>query len=586
MNKLLKITFDRYGYDGPFLNNILGTEYGGDYLFRDEGGLILALEDIRKSRGKIVVFPDFDMDGISAGAILYAGLSLLGFDAEIYAPDVSKGYGITKRDIDKALKAWPDMRAMITCDVGIDCHSAIAYAKSKGLTAFVTDHHPENPERRVPADFIVDPCRSERDCPFEGVCGAYVAYHVMTTYARLTGNEAIIALMSKLSIFAALGSCGDLMPVIHDTRKAILDGIREFNSLLDHDDAYGYLSCSPESLPDAYAAVFENLRALHYYLLRAGMARPGDVTHTTLGFTYCPMFNSVKRMQGSMTELYALLYTRNNGRVGELAEWLAGLNKARKALTASEFAKMLDGAYSGHGCEPYLYAVDCVPGICGLLAMKMSEASGMPCIVTCRAGRRYSGSGRVPDGIPRKLLEYPGVEISGHEGAFGISIDASMFDAYADYLRLALDSFAEASRDAEPSEPVPDPSPVVRIGEGAGDCDFRVSSLEAYDECFGYAAEIDGLRPFGRGFEEPEHILAFGPEDIMEVRTMGAGNEHLKASLRFNIQMVLFGGTSRYLEDLSHCGDPGRIFRLRGRFSINEYNGSTSLQFVASGWAS
>lgn len=579
MNSLLKLSFERYGYNYDFLKSIHESRYGGKYIFKGEGEILLKLEELRKTKSKVVILPDFDMDGISSGCVLYAGLSLLGFDCAIYAPNTNAGYGFEPKDIDDILARWPDTKAILTCDVGATCFAACRHAEKLGLTMLVTDHHPEAAEKRVAAYAVMDPARYDTDCDFIGICGAYVAYHLVATYAKMIGNEAVSYLIDRLSIFAMLGSCGDLMPVVYDTRNIIANGVKELNALLDAEELSEYFKCDAAALPEAYRAPFDNIRKLHFWLVRNERIAPGDVTDVDIGFTYCPMFNSVKRMGGSMDDLYDLLY-HDHDNISDAAERLWELNAERKALVAEEYARLVSDPEQKYA--PYIYLSDCgKPGIFGLLAMKIMQGTGLPCFVLDR--NSLTGSGRVPDVLPREILEFKGVSMQGHSNAFGVSIKPKAIDLYREFVEDSVRS--EMARLIEAQGEIEDIRPVIAMGAHPcynGEYDLSVTRIDDYDVLFGYAVEIDRFRPFGKGFEEPEHIFKISRRDIKELRTMGADNSHLRIGLDYNIRMVFFGGASRCLEDIESETDPDRVYKFAGRFSINEYAGSRSLQFMIS----
>lgn len=583
MNHLLKISFDRCGYDYDFLKNIYMNKYDGKYLFRDEDKLMLKLKYIRDTKQKIVILPDFDMDGISSGLILYAGLSLFGFNTALYAPDVTKGYGFDEADIDNIIFEHPDVRYIITCDVGITCYHAVTYAKSKGIEMLITDHHPEAVNNRVDADIIVDPSRYDSDCDFIGVCGAYVAYHVVSTFSRMLDNKAIIDLVRHLELFAALGSCGDLMPVIHDTRSIIINGIKEFNALLDADDLNSYFQCSVDLLPDVFVSVFENIRRLHFWLLRNNNMHVGDITDVDFGFTYCPMFNSVKRMQGDIKELYKLLYTRyewNDESFDALAGWLWNLNLSRKALVSDTFSDLIDNI-DNQKYAPYIFVTTCSAGICGLLAMKVMQYTGTICLMVTDCDDMYIGSGRIPEWFDRNILQYESVKIDGHANAFGIRIPKNICDDYFKYLDKVIAEYVSELQD----QAVEDNRIILAMGGHMcydNKYDLSITRPDDYDMCFGYACEIEKFRPFGKGFIEPEHIFKITKKDILDLRLMGSAKTHFKITVPFNINMVCFGGASRYFDIIDNCFDDDQVFAFSGRFSINEFNNNKNLHFVIS----
>ena len=575
MNRLLRDSFLHKGYTYEYLTDIFRDVYGQNYIFEDEGQLVLALKKIHDAGRHVVVYPDFDMDGISAGCILYAGLSLFGFRVSLFAPRTDRGYGMEPEDVERLVSEFPDASAVITCDVGIAAMDAIARARSHGLEVLVTDHHPET--MRTSASVIVDPSRIGSQAEFKCVCGAYVALHVMRLYADLTGNEAVKALIEKLTLFAGLGSRGDAMPVIHDTRSVVRRSVELFNQLLDCEDVSEFFGCSVEMLPDVYVAPFENLRALHYYMLREGKVQGGDLTEETYDFKYCPLFNSIKRMGSDIRLLYDLLYTRypweRNTEREDLCSWIVENNETRKAAIKQIYESLAQDASQAYA--PYIYLADAKPGLLGPLASKFLELTGKPCLVLRPDGDGYSGSGRTPQGFDRTkngAFTFPGVKADGHENAFGAHVPKKLLKDVRDAMERGF--LAMPSGTGVPGE-------YYVLGMNGrqclGDYDFSITRPDDFDVCFEYAHEIDRFRPFGQGLEEPEFALAFTPRDVLGSRVMGSSQTHLRLSLDHAITVVWFNGAG-FLEKLS-AARPEDVFRIAGKFRINRFNGSEYLQF-------
>lgn len=585
MNELLRISFGRLNYDYAFLTDMCRNRYGPDYLFMGEAEICLALKRLRTAKARIAVMPDFDMDGISAGGILYAGLSLLGFRVSIHEPDPSGGYGIRQADVDAVLERFPDTKAILTCDVGAGEEFAVAYAKSMGLEVYVTDHHIEKPGHRVDADAVMDPCRYDETAEFTGVCGAWVAWHLIMTYARLAGTAAQQELCRKLVLFTGLGSCGDLMPVLHDTRSAIQASVKEFNALLDAENVDAYFGCPAMMLPEPYAAPFENLRSLHFFLVDCGKIKGGDVTDETYSFTYCPMFNSVRRMGEKMDGVYRMLYHRYSWNSIDrltLFRWISDLNDSRKQLVQDLFKK-LDGV-PDQALAPYIYLIDAAPGILGLLAAKLMDKTGKPCLVLRPDPDKkgFSGSGRVPEWMDKgDMLVFDGVTFDGHDHAFGAFVRQ---DRLMEVWRR-MDARYNAERERHEAETVnqTDPRPVICVGGHAslGDYDFSITKPDDCDTCMDYAMEIDKMRPFGPGFREPEFVLRFTGADVKGARVMGADRTHLKLDMGHGLSVVWFGG-GWMINEIELAGDDAK-YALSGTFGINEFNGSRFLQFMVSG---
>lgn len=586
MNPLLQISFHKMGYDYDFLTDINRPKYGDDYLFHGEADICLALKELRANKDRIVILPDFDMDGISAGAVLLAGLSVMGFRAELYQPNPNGGYGFKQADIDAIMHRWPDVKAILTCDVGVSETFAVAYAASYGIRVLVTDHHMEKPGRRVDAEAVMDPCRYDETAAFQGVCGAWVAWHLVTTYAALDGNAIQQALCKKLALFVGLGSCGDLMPMKYDTRLAVLASTAEFTALMNADTLSDYFGCDEMSLPEAYVAPFDNMKALHAFLSGFGKADGKLVTDEDYSYLYCPMFNSVRRMGQQLDNVYAMLYQKhvwNSLDRLTLFRWLFDLNDSRKKAVSNLYQQLVSD--KRQAMAPYLYLIEAVPGILGLLAAKLMDLSGRPCLVLHPDPEKngFSGSGRVPAWMDKgDMLAADGVSCDGHERAFGVFVPENQLQEVC----RRMDERYQAERERHETESRgPDPRTVVCIGGHAacGDYDFSINALDDFDTCMDYANQVQTFRPFGTEFPEPVFVLKFLKSDVIGCRKMGSDNSHARISFDANFQAVWFGG-ARFLDEMEGDGD-GQAYALEGRFGINSFNGSTSLQFMVSGKA-
>lgn len=577
VNRLLKAGFDRLGYTYEYLKDIHTDLYGGTYLFKDEDRIVTALKQLHDTGRKIAIWPDFDMDGISAGGVLYGGLSLMGFNAVLLAPSTRAGYGMQFADADRLLSEHPDVAAVITCDVGIAAWDVIGYLQSLDVDVYVTDHHPE--KSRSSADAVMDPSRTDDPSPFKGVCGAFVAWHLVTLYARLACTPDVQALAGKLVLLAGLGSVGDNMPVTHDTRSAIQASVAEMNALLDAETLEDYFHVDPGRLPDAYVAPFDNLRALHFQLLHMGKMPEGDVDDVTYGFRYAPMFNCFKRLGEDMTKLYRLLYTRyewnSEERVSLCAE-LSAMNEYRKKLSLELFGQMSD---SEQPFAPYVYILDAFAGMLGPLASRMLERTGLPCVVVRPDGDGFKGSGRTPEWFDGTgVFDAGGCSSDGHAHAFGIKACGNFA------LEGLRDRMAAASR-SRPEAGTADLSRCVRIcinGHAPGaKYDLSISRVDDHDILMDYAVGLQKWRPFGEGLEEPLFLLSFAKSDIGGVRTMGVDQSHLRLHLAHNLTVVWFHGAG-FLKDTKDDAD-GQVYTLAGRPGLNVFNGSTSLQFMADG---
>lgn len=578
VNKLLRIGFNRLGYDYEYLKRVSTPLYGGTYLFKDEDKAVLALQKLKLSGDRVVIWPDFDVDGISAGCVLYAGLNLMGIRASIFAPGTRSGYGMHFSDADRLLNEFPDVKAVLTCDVGIAAWDVIGYLQANEVDVYVTDHHPET--SRSTADAVVDPSRMDDGSPFKGVCGAFVAWHLVMLYAKLACTPEIQELVRKLVLFAGLGSVGDAMPVTHDTRYAIRDSLTEINALLEAETLADYFKADPDTLPDAYTAPFDNLKALHFHLLREGTVRHGDVDDEMYGFKYCPMLNSFKRLGGDMATLYKLLYRKYEWNSEErllLCKFVSDQNVTRKEQSQALFKDMLE---TEQPYAPYIYVVDAFAGMLGPLASKMSERTGLPCLVLRPDGDGYKGSGRTPEWFPsRELFNSDGCTADGHDHAFGAYVPAESMQAMRDRMHdasKARPTDGQYGLDACVRVCVNGHAPEARY-------DLSVSRVDDHDVLMDYAMSISAYRPFGEGLEEPLFVLYFLKSDIRHTRAMGSDKSHLRLDLDHNVTVIWFSN-AKFLDETEDDPDD-TMYALLGRPGLDEFNGSVSLRFMASGRA-
>ena len=190
------------------------------WLFKD---MEKAVQILRGNREKLVaISSDFDCDGIFSAIILKKGLEKVGIRSEIYTPDrVAEGYGVNRRIVDEATEAGAEI--LLTCDNGIAANEEIRYAKEKGMTVIVTDHH-EVQEELPPADAVVD--HKQEDCgyPFKGLCGAGVAFQLIGALYEKEGISPDER--EDLLEYAAIATVADVMELKGENRGLVKSGLR------------------------------------------------------------------------------------------------------------------------------------------------------------------------------------------------------------------------------------------------------------------------------------------------------------------------------------------------------------------------
>ena len=232
-------------------------------------GVVEALHEVFEQVSEtqtIIVIPDFDMDGIMSGTLLVPGLSERGFPVELFVPDPGAGYGFSADQAERLLAQHPYARWAITCDVGISCREGLVRLADGGVRTIVTDHHIEDASTtsRDEAWAVVDPCGLTETFALPGICGAHVAWRVLTAYAGRYGTAQQRDHINQLRVLAGIGTVSDCMPLLHDNRALVRDAVALLRLLWANPDPW---FADTVSGTPAYVGVF---RGLSYVLTACG----------------------------------------------------------------------------------------------------------------------------------------------------------------------------------------------------------------------------------------------------------------------------------------------------------------------------
>lgn len=562
MGVLMNSVFRRRHYDSDFLTQISVCSHA---IPKDTDVLCERLFALWKSQQLIVIYTDFDCDGICAGVTAFSGLSELGFKCALFLPDTSSGYGFRPADVDAILRQYPDCQAILTGDVGISSYDAVSYGKAKGLTMLVTDHH--LPSKGVHlADVLVDPQRSDDKDSYGMICGANVMYQVLRYYAMRYAKDSDFACVQidRLRFFAGLGTISDGMPVYYENRRMISDMIRLSRILYNHEDVrlVRQIKGSP--------VYRRTMLGIHLLLCvfheQEKFRHTADIDETFFGFYVVPMLNSLKRMNGNVRLAYDIFFGGEEAAVAAIHDLLA-LTEERKALVSSAFEAMTQAVQP---YAPYIYVTDAPGGVCGLLAQKMMGVTGLPCFVVHEDGEDYSGSGRCPSWFPF-LTAYPTSEYwwaAGHDAAFGCGMSGELG------LDLLFQMLSEEVPKKRPETEVYEPDYIVST---FGDCDSEFD-LFAFST---FLYECDGVKPFGVGFPSPEGLFRLRKSEATWT-LMGEKKNHIRATMPSGIVIVCFfqGDGFHSSKDLSERLPD--VVEIKGHLAWNEFRDVTSIQVVGS----
>lgn len=451
---------------------------------------------IRAGR-EIVVFGDFDVDGVSAAAVLVTTLQKLGGKAEAFLPvREAEGYGLTFAAIARCFKERGRAPGLlVTVDCGIGSVAEVAYLNRLGIEVIITDHHEPGAEH-PPAAVIVDP-RLGASPGAENLCGAGVAFkvaHALVAVGKANGWYRGGALGGDLLVPVGLATVTDIVPLTGENRLLVWSALKHW---------------------ERFAG--SGLRAL---LSRAAQRTMPVPDAYTFGFILGPRINAAGRMDSAMLA-YELLTTRDKDRAAELAAKLEGLNGMRRGVedrivqAARRQCGLEDEAVpfgaaavvaGGAGSEGWH------PGVIGIVASRLSDLAGRPAaVVSFDASGGGRGSVRACEGYHAiHALAASGEALEtygGHARAAGFQVKPGCFEAFKRLFCAACGKQAAA----------------------AGAAGGRTLTVDGWLEpealTLGLFREQQRLAPFGQGNPAPRWGVR--QVTVKEAKPMGTSGEHM-----------------------------------------------------------
>ena len=345
----------------------------------------------------IVVFGDYDVDGVTATALLYQHLKGMGANVKCMLPSrEGDGYGLSKNAIQSIHeKGYP---LIVTVDNGIAALDEADFAAELGVDLIITDHH--LPHERLPrAVAVVDPRREDDTSPFKGLCGAGVAFKLCAALDGCPPEE----MLEYCGDLAAVGTVADVMPLTGENRTLVKAGLRQ----LQQTDRPGFVALLDE----------------------VGLAGK-TVTAENVSYAIAPRINAAGRMDSAVTALQLVL-CEDEDRAAELAHRLTEINAARQE-TEQEIVK---AAQELLDAEPgiledrviLLWGRDWHPGVIGIVASRLVEKTGRPVIVvSVDEHGEGKGSGRSVQGFNLHACIASCTDLllrfGGHAMAAGLSV--------------------------------------------------------------------------------------------------------------------------------------------------------------------
>jgi single-stranded-DNA-specific exonuclease len=464
-----------------------------------------------RERRKIVVYGDYDADGMTATAILLLCLKLLGADVSYHVPNrLEDGYGLNSDAIRTLAERGASV--VVTVDCGVASITEAALARELGLELIITDHH-EFADQLPDAAAIVHPRLPGHDYPFAGLCGAGVALKLAWALCQRASEAKKVTdrlrdfLLSAVGL-AALGTVADVVPLIDENRILVRHGL---NSL--------------KHMPPLGLSALMQVTKLH--------DKPG-LESEDIAFMLAPRLNAAGRF-GQAQLAVELLTTDSRERAQQLADYIHQLNSSRESLEKSiqiAAGKQIKEQFDPEGDSALVLAGrGWHAGVIGLVAGRLAEKYHRPVVLIAldELGIKPGiGSARSPNGVNlhaalAACTEHL-VSHGGHACAAGLKIDEAKVDAFrAAFCEHAANETTEASR-----------IPEIRVDAEGPFCQLTLETVR----------QIQSLAPFGCGNPRPI-LCATGVKLSEPPKKMGASERHLSMKLvqqRTPIRCVAFGG--------------------------------------------
>lgn len=475
---------------------------------------------------QVMVYGDYDVDGITGAAILWETLNDIGIKVMPYIPHRTlEGYGLSEKGIDNLLVLYPETSLIITVDNGIVANNAVDKAKKLGIDTIITDHHVADAENHeLPQSFAL--------VHTTVLCGAGVAWllghELRKVFNTVDKNKEDIHLE-----LATLGTVADLVPLTHANRAIVYHGLSAL--------------CSTSRL---------GLKAL--YAQAAITAETIGVYQ--IGHVIGPRLNASGRLESAMDSL-RLLCTTDKNRAKELAEKLGLINLERQKVMFEATTHALSKVREVKGTKKIIIIDhDSYPeGVIGLVAGKLVEEFYLPAIVIAKGEKLSKGSVRSIKGF--NIIEFLRssselfVNVGGHPMAAGFTIETEKIEELKTVLEAKVEEFIKEE-----------------VLQRSLTIDTQLSLNAITPELY---SSIQSLAPFGMGNPEPtfvsRHVL------IREKRIIGKDRKHLRFILQQDdrkiFEAIAFGMAERSseLEDDSFADIVYVI-------DENTWNGNTKLQ--------
>ena len=492
--------------------------------------------DAVKAKEKICIYGDYDADGVTSTAIMFKYLSYLKADVGYYIPSrFSEGYGLNKDALSELKKSGVDL--VITVDCGSVSYEEVEHGKEIGLDFVITDHHDIS---EVIADaIVVSPKYPESIYPFSGLAGCGVVFKLIQAMQRLQSVPK--KLINELLEFVAIGTIGDIMPMIDENRTMVKYGLQKLNT----NPSIGLKK-----------------------LMEFTCSNVEEITAEDVSFRIVPYINAAGRM-GSADAALSLLLETDEEKAEKLARVLIENNEKRRAIQSENFEEC-ERLLAAGGKDDAVILLECGylhEGIAGIVAGKLKEKYSKPVILVTESEEGLlKGSSRSFGKLNlHEFLDgfsYMFERFGGHAGACGFTIKKEKFAEFEKGIVQRANKL-KAER--------PD------LFEKTEEADLEVSIAEMSTD---FLDELKELEPFGKGFERP--MFAIKANNLQGARRLGNARNHIRFFGVDNrgrrLACIKFNAHEKEMQDIESTNSA----ILLGYSEINEWKGARFVQFKVS----
>lgn len=522
--------------------NDIDMIYNMDYIdINDIDVAIFEITSAINNKKKILIFGDYDVDGIMSTVELKKFFNSINYPVDYYIPNrLTEGYGISMNTVDKLIEEKKyDM--IITVDNGIAAINQIEKLTNNGIKVIVTDHH-ECKEILPNACAVIDCKRPDNNYPFRELCGAGIVLKLIQALSDELGLPKDS--WRNYLEFAAIATIADVMPLINENRFIVKEGLNLIKKT-------------------------SNKAILNLLRVSDKLEKINELIADDIGFYIAPLLNASSRI-GSVETAMNLMLSNDDEECIKYSDELKSLNEQRKKIELEIFKeanKFLIDNYNFTSLNPIVvYGDNWNKGVIGIVASRLVDLYCKPVIILSKIDNTLHGSCRTYGNINMiemldSAKEYI-IEYGGHEGAAGLKIDFDNIDKFIKKInKYASNNFSVSNF-----------TPIL-------EADMSIKIEEITVENFEY---LNTLAPFGNSNVFPLFVLK--DVEVTSIRKIGqkegSENAHLKISVKKN--NICVSGVGFYISDFADIVKVGDYIDIMFKPGINEWQNEITAQMMIS----